>query len=139
MMRRSLIHSLGAAALMGIAPLTAHAQASDSAASAATTPATRWDAHPVGRYKLEMTIPERTMQVDLTIADSAGKAFALFWPVGDNDGHTMNVTVKGTDLVLDAETPRGPVQIVLQRQGDRITGSWAMGADKGPVQGRVER
>lgn len=78
------------------------------------------------------------MQVALTIADSAGTPTAVFWPVGDNDGPAMSVTVKGTDLFLHAEVPRGAVDIVLQRHGDQLTGTWSLGEERGSLTGTVQ-
>jgi hypothetical protein len=75
------------------------------------------------------------MPSDLTITESDGKVTALFWPVGDNDGHVMTVTVKGTDLILNAETPRGPVVFDIERRGAKLTGTWQMGIEHGTLEG----
>lgn len=138
---RSLLSLCVTAALLTTARTAAAqgtAAASGPSASAATPAATHWDANPVGKYLLELTIPERPMQVDLTISDSAGVPVAMFWPVGDNDGHSMTVAVKDTDLVLTAMAPRGKVEVVLQRRNDQLTGHWSMGdEEKGPLTGHV--
>ena len=142
MTSRSLLPLFSAAALISVGAQTAGAQtvATQSGASSAAiaTPAlTRWDAHPTGKYVLQLTLPERIMKVDLTITDSAGTPTALFWPVGDNDGHVMTVAVKDTDMVLQADAPRGKVVVVLERQGDHLTGHWSMGLEGGALQGQV--
>jgi hypothetical protein len=127
----STIHSSPASA----AP-TATAQ--PSAPSAASTAA--WDAHPTGKYLLELTLPDRKMQATLTLSDSVGTPVALFWPVGDNDGHALSVTVDGADLKLYASTPRGPFNMVLNRAADHVTGRFSMGlVESGPVEGHLER
>lgn len=141
---RPLLPVCFTAVLLATAATTAAAQGTaapsgPSATTTATAPVvTHWDAHPTGKYLLELTVPERPMQVDLTISDSAGVPVAMFWPVGDNDGHTMTVTVKDTDLVLTAMAPRGKVEVVLQRKNDQLTGHWSMGdEEKGDLQGHV--
>ncbi|AHG93325.1 hypothetical protein J421_5790 (plasmid) [Gemmatirosa kalamazoonensis] len=108
-----------------------------STVTVGSTRLTRWDARPVGRYDVELALPDGPMPVTLTVSDSAGRLTATFWKVGDRDGHEMSVTVKDTDLLLHAETPRGPLDIVLQRQGERVAGRWTLGADHGSVQGKV--
>ena len=112
------------------------AQAKDS-----TSPPlyTRWSDKPVGKYRLDVSLPERTMEVDLTISIRADTMVAMFWPVGDNDGHEMSVSVEDTDLVLKAVTPRGPIEIVVRRSNDQLFGQWTMGEDKGTLRGQVQR
>jgi hypothetical protein len=109
--------------------------------SAATAPAvTHWSQHPTGKYRLQLALPDHMMDADLTIADSAGSPTAVFWPVGDNEGHPVAVAVKDTDLVLSASTPRGPYTLVHQRKGDQLSGHFSMGVEEaGAVQGHVER
>jgi len=142
MTTRSLLSHCLAAVLLATAAGTAAAQGtaapSGPSATAIAPVATHWDLHPTGKYLLELTVPEGPMQVDLTISDSAGVPVAMFWPVGDNDGHAMTVTVKDTDLVLTAMAPRGKVEVVLQRRNDQLTGHWSMGEhEKGDLKGHV--
>ena len=145
MRTRTLLPSLGVALCLcavlqpaaAQSPRTPPTGAPSATPSAASDTLTRWDARPVGKYDIELTLPDRVMQVDLTIADSAGHLTAMFWPVGDRDGHEMSVTVRDTDLLLHADAPRGAVDIVLQRRKERITGRWTMGEEHGAVQGRV--
>ncbi len=126
--------AVGAAAHPALAGAQAAAQ---SAAPAAAQLQTHWDAHPVGKYSLSLTLPDREMAVDLTLSDSAGTVVANFWPVGDHDGHDMQVTVKDTDLLLHADSPGGAIDIVLRREGDRITGTWSRGGEHGPLTGTI--
>ena len=141
---RRTLSLFATAALLAIAarPLAAQAPAPGaSAAAAPATPAvTHWSQHPTGKYRLQFALPDHVMDADLTIADSAGTPTAIFWPVGDNDGHAVTVTVKDTSLVLFASTPRGPFQVVLQRKDAQISGHYSMGVQEaGEVQGHVEQ
>ena len=130
--------SLIAGAALFAGARSAAAQSAPSVAATATT-ITHWSLHPTGKYRLKLALPDRVMDADLTIADSAGTPTAIFWPVGDNDGHSLAVTVKDTALVLTAATPRGPFEMVLQRQGSQISGHYAMGVQEaGAVQGEVK-
>lgn len=108
-------------------------------AQGAPSAVTHWSQHPTGKYRLQLALPDHVMDADLTIADSAGTPVANLWPVGDHDGHSLAVVVKDTTLVLSAATPRGPFEMVLQRQGDKLTGHYSMGVQEaGEVQGQVK-
>lgn len=112
--------------------------ASAQVASYADSPASiRWVERPTGEYHLELRVPTRTNKVNLTISDSAGALAANFQPVGDRGAHPMTVRMQGSDMILQAYTPRGLFEMVLARQDDLITGSWSLGLAKGLVQGRV--
>lgn len=138
-----ILSTLATASLFAIAarPLAAQAAASAAApvAAAIAAPAvTHWSQHPTGKYRLQLALPDHMMDADLTIADSAGTPTAVFWPVGDNEGHPVAVAVKDTDLVLTAQTPRGPFSLVLERQGSTLSGHFAMGTqESGPVTGTI--
>jgi len=140
---RRILPLLATAALLAVAtrPLAAQAAAATTATvTVAAPPLTQWSQHPTGKYRLELALPDGLMQADLSIADSAGTPTAVFWPVGDNEGHPVTVTVKDTALVLSASTPRGPFEMVLQRSGSKLSGHFAMGVqESGAVQGRVEQ
>lgn len=121
------------------APVLAGAQAGPPPAAGAHAAAgAGWESRPVGKYHLDLTLPDRVMPAELTVADSAGRLTALFWPEGDNDGHAMEVTTSDTAVVLRADSPGGLVQLVLRRQEDRITGTWTHGAEHGALEGKVE-
>ena len=77
------------------------------------------------------------MPVSLTISDSAGTMSALFWPVGDQDGHTMAVTVNDTDLVLNGQTPGGPLVITLHKHDKAVDGKWSFRGETGTVKGTI--
>jgi hypothetical protein len=142
-MRLSLISSaLAAAFCLAVASPAAAQRGDQSKTPPPSTPAitaVRWDAHPVGTYNLEITLPERVMPARLTVTEVDGKLVASLWPEGDNDAHEMSVSVKDTDLVFDADAPKGHVQLVLQHEGDRIAGSWTFGPDRGTLRGTIAR
>jgi hypothetical protein len=125
------------AALLAAGAQTAAAQSATSF-NIASSSSPGWGASPTGTYLLELAAPNRTNRVNLTISDSAGGLAAAFQPAGDRKAHEMTVRVQDSDMLLLADTPRGLFQIVLVRQGDRITGHWKLGDAKGAVRGRVE-
>ena len=110
----------------------------DSAATSSEAPAEAWSAKPIGSYDLVLDTPERKMPAALTISETDGNLSALLWPEGDNDGHTMNVAVKGVDLVLTAVAPRGPVTITIERRGKNLSGTWSMGSEGGSLKGSIK-
>lgn len=117
---------------------TPSASVADSAAKSTEGPAEAWSAKPIGSYDLVIEMPDRKMPAALTISETDGNLSALLWPEGDNDGHVMNVTVKGVDLVLTATAPRGPVTITLERRGKNLSGTWSMGSEGGSLKGSVK-
>ena len=136
----SAITSLRLLSVAALLTVGAQAAAAQSATSSdiASPASTGWGDSPTGKYVLELAAPNRTNRVNLTISDSAGGLAAAFQPLGDRAAHEMTVRVQDTDMLLLADTPRGLFQIVLVRQGDRITGHWKLGEAKGAVRGRVE-
>ena len=137
------VSSLAAVSLCFTVAASAAAQGGDTLKVATvatpTITAATWQARPVGIYNLELTLPERLMPARLTVSEADGKLVGSLWPEGDNEAHAMAVTVKDTELVFDAEAPRGHVQIVLQHEGDRIVGSWSMGLQRGALRGVIAR
>lgn len=135
--------TLAAASFVALAALAMPAAAQSTAAPAApsaSAPATEaWSAKPIGKYTLTMVRPDgQNMPVSVTVSDSAGALSALFWPVGDNDGHTMSVEVKGTDLVLNGQTPGGPLVITLQKHEHAVKGTWSFRGEVGAVTGTID-
>lgn len=137
------LRSLSATALVAIAARQAAAQsASQAAQPAAATPAvapTPWPARPLGRYELQIAMPERVMPMVAVISDSSGAVAGVIQPDGDPEPHPVKVTVKGTELFLNATAERGAVEIVLVRTGDNITGRWSYGEGKGELKGVVAK
>lgn len=138
-MKPSFLRALATSALLLASATVANAQTtvpSTPAASAASTP---WAAVPVGSYKLDIQLPEHVMPATVTIKDSSGTATATLLPEGDQDALPVKVTVKGTELYLNGDAPKGPFEIVLLRQGDDITGRWSYGGDSGKLTGKVQK
>ena len=52
-------------------------------------------------------------------------------------GAADSVTVKGTELYVNGEAPKGPFEIVLTRKGEEIAGKWSYGGDTGKLSGKV--
>lgn len=141
-MTPSIIRALGALALITLAARPASAQTAAQAGTPASAPAPAgeaWSAHPTGTYHLDIQLPERAMPATLTITDSSGTPAATLLPEGDQDAHGLKVTIKGTELYLNSEAERGPIEIVLTRQGATIAGKWAYGPQSGTLTGKVEK
>ena len=135
----SIVRALSAAALLTLAAGTARAQATtQSGGAAATTPATAWAALPTGTYELLIQLPERPLGATIVVRDSSGAPAATFQPEGD-PAQPVKIAVKGTELTLNGEAPKGPFEIVLQRQGsDSITGRWKYAGDEGKLTGKAQ-
>jgi hypothetical protein len=132
---------LFAAAVMVALPIMlASAQPS---ASATTIPASggkaaeKWNANPIGVYDITLNTADRAVPARITISNTGDKLLALFWPKGDLKGEKMEVTVAATDLVLTARTARGPMEVSIERRGQRLSGSWILGSQHGSLTGEV--
>ena len=142
-MKFLIAFGLSAAVLAGL-PANSSAQSSagstvsDSVAKSAEAPAEAWSAKPIGKYDLVLDLTDHKMPASLTITETDGKLSALLWPEGDNDGHVMDVTVKGADLVLTAIAAHGPVTITIEKRGKNLSGSWSMGMEHGPLTGSTK-
>ena len=138
-----LIRTLSATALVALAASTAAAQsapavAQQSAVKPAATP-TPWPTKPIGRYELQIAMPDKVMPLVAVISDSAGVAAGVIQPDGDPEPHPVKVTVKGTELYLNTTAERGAVEIVLIRSGNDLTGRWSYGEGKGELKGVVAK
>ena len=131
----SILRALSAAALLTVAASAAGAQTAQSA-SAATTPASAWAAMPTGTYELLIQLPERPLGATVVVRDSSGAPAATFQPEGD-PAQPVKVAIKGTELTLNGEAPKGPFEIVLQRRGDELTGRWTYGGESGTLTGKT--
>jgi hypothetical protein len=135
----SLVHALAASALLTIAASTAGAQATtQSSAPAATSASTPWATLPAGTYNLEIQLPERPLPATVVVRDSSGVPAATFQPEGD-PAQPVKITIKGVELTLNGEAPKGPFEIVLLRAGDAITGRWSYAGDTGKLTGKAEK
>jgi hypothetical protein len=138
-MASSIVRTLSAVALLTLAASTARAQATTSGDAAATTPAATWAALPTGTYELLIQLPERPLGATIVVRDSSGAPAATFQPEGD-PAQPVKIAVKGTDLTLNGEAPKGPFEIVLQRQGsDSISGRWKYAGDEGKLTGKAQK
>ena len=131
-----IFRALSAAALLALAAGPLHAQAAPrSSGSTATASSTAWPALPAGTYELLIQLPERPLEATVVVRDSSGASAATFQPEGDPP-MPVKIAVKGTELTLNGEAPKGPFEIVLERQGDVITGRWTYGGEKGRLTGK---
>jgi hypothetical protein len=143
-MNPSILRALGAVALISFAAVPASAQAaaqagSPSGAAASAPKGDAWAAVPAGTYHLDIQLPERVMPAALTITDSSGTPTASLRPEGDQDALALKVTVKNTELTLNGQAERGPVEIVLTHKGSEIDGKWAYGPQSGTLKGKQEK
>jgi hypothetical protein len=127
----SLLHVLATCALVAIGARPAMAQS--------TAKATAWAAIPTGKYQLAIQLEERVMSAMLTIRDSSGVPAATFLGENDPEAHPMRATVKGTELYLNADAPKGPMEIVILRQGELLNGRWSYNGGSGTLTGKVEK
>jgi hypothetical protein len=142
MKRAHTLRALATIAVITFATRSASAQTAAQPAAAATAPsasAMPWAALPTGTYQVRLALPEREMPGTVTIRDSSGAPAAIFLAGGDPEPHPMKVTVKGTELFLNAMAPAGAVELVLLRQGDEISGRWAYGEGRGTLKGVVAK
>jgi len=136
-MKPSIIRVLAASALLVATGTAANAQVATKSSPAASVASTPWAKVPVGKYELQIQMPERTIVATLTIKDSSGAPAATFLPEGDQDAHPVKITVKSTELYVNGDADKGPFEIVLLRQGNDLTGQWSYGGDKGKLTGKA--
>jgi hypothetical protein len=142
MKRAYTLRALATIAVITFTALPAAAQTATQPAAATSAPsmsATPWAALPTGTYQIRLVLPEREMPATITIRDSSGVPAAIFLAEGDPEAHPMKVTVKGTELYLNAEAPKGAVEIVMLRTGNQIAGRWSFGEGKGALKGEVAK
>jgi len=137
-MKPSIIRTLAASALLGLATVTASAQAAVQSGATATTRPAPWAAVPSGSYKLNIQLPDHALPATLTITDSSGVAAGTFLPEGESDAMPVKISVKGTELTVSGVAPKGPFAIVLTRQGTDLAGTWEYGGDTGKLTGKIE-
>ena len=140
----SLVSSLAAAALCAVAAAPASAQHAVApehirpvvnVSTAADVPLTRT----LAVYEFDSSFDGTPTRV--TVADSAGSLVATFRVRGARIDRPMKVEVADRDILLQGETPRGTLTIVLYEQNDpsatgAIHGSWALGSRQGVLRGR---
>ena len=80
----------------------------------------------------------------VTVADSAGRLVASYRLRGGWAERPMTVEVADSDILLQAQTPRGTLTMVLYQQNDPdvavpLLGLWALGTRQGELRARVGR
>ena len=128
------------AAVIAALPVSANAQV--KLADSRTVPASNkvgesWEARPLGIYDVVLDTPDRAVNVRITISETQNKLVALFWADGDEEGQAMDVMVGGSDLVLTANTRKGPMEVTIARRGAKLSGNWQLGAQHGSLKGQV--
>ena len=79
----------------------------------------------------------------ITVADSAGQLIANFRLANASEAGAMSVDVMGNDIILQGETPRGLLTLVLYRANaadvpSSFIGYWSLGNDEhGELRGRT--
>ncbi|HUQ45300.1 MAG TPA: hypothetical protein VM033_01540 [Gemmatimonadaceae bacterium] len=145
---RSLLSPLSAAVLTIAAFDTASAQT--VVATANVRPATRsaWNAvaeprqRALASYRLDGA--QQGIPAQVTIADSAGTLVAFYRTRGGHTDRPMTIEVADSDILLQAQTPRGPLTLVLYQQNDPdaagpFVGAWSLGSRQGELRGRAQR
>ena len=131
--------ALAASALLVLASASAaSAQAATQSGAAATAASEKWAAVPVGVYQLLIQLPEQPITATLTIRDAMGEPSGTFQAEGEQNANAVKVTVKGAELYVNGEAPKGPYEIVLTRQGAEIAGKWTYAGDTGKLTGKAE-
>ncbi|MDB4890727.1 MAG: hypothetical protein JWL61_2582 [Gemmatimonadetes bacterium] len=79
----------------------------------------------------------------ITVSDSAGQLVANFKLPNESNPGVMSVEVMGNDIILQGETPRGLLTLVLYRQNaadvpSTFVGYWSLGdEERGELRGRT--
>lgn len=84
------------------------------------------------------------MPTRVTVADSAGTLVASFHPRGSRVDQPMKVAVADSDILLEGQTVRGLLTIVLYDQNDPMSagallGTWTLGSYQGELRARAVR
>jgi hypothetical protein len=144
----SFVPPLAAAALCALAVRPAAAQQAATAENArpVVQQAAAADSAPlrtVAAYRFA-AVRDAGLPTQVTVADSVGELVASFRLANDRAERPMAVDVIATDLVLQGETPSGPLTVLLYRQNDgdsagAVAGRWWLGARQGELRGQAAR
>ncbi len=144
---RSLVAPIAAAVLTIAAVETAAAQSAVASATArlATRSADIIDAprqRTLAIYQFDGS--QNGIPAQVTVADSAGKLVASYRLRGGWAERPMTVEVADSDLLLQAQTPRGTLTMVFYQQNDPdaavpLVGLWSLGTRQGELRARAAR
>ena len=134
-------YSLFTAAIFSAAAI-APAEAQPYVRLAANETAPRAITRRLATYDFDSSI--EGMPTRVTVADSAGTLVASFRPRGGRADQPMKVAVADRDILLEGQTVRGTLTIVLYEQNDpmatgSIIGTWTLGAYQGELRARAVR
>ena len=110
-----------------------------SVPASASTTAQQWDAKPLGVYDVDLASADADCRARITVSERQGKLVAMVWPRDDREGQMMDATVLGTELVLTGTTAGGPMEISVERRGDKLSGKWTLGTRHGSLTGEALR
>jgi hypothetical protein len=137
--------AVGALCATAAAPASAQQSAASGYARLAANAATAANAprviRPLAKYEFDSSLlgmPSRVM-----VADSAGTLVATFRARGTSIDQPMKVAIADRDILLEGETARGTLTIVLYDQNDpavgSILGNWKLGSLQGELRARAVR
>ena len=144
--KTSFLSTLTAAALCAalIQPAAAQTVVASSVRPAVETKST--DAPVIRTVAIYRFTASRLLRlpVTITIGDSSGTLIASYRMPNVERPSSMQVDVMGDDLILQGETTRGLLTLVLSRQNDgdtpsKFIGWWSLGDEHGDLRGRAQR
>lgn len=97
-----------------------------------------WGDNPVGRYKVVIATPDGNLPGEIDLAEKDGKLAAEMMTADNVQFHPLEATVQGTDLVLKLNRPKAPITMKLQKRGPRVSGTWAIDANTGKLEGVLQ-
>ena len=140
-------YSLFAAAALVVAAVSPAAAQQTTATGYARLAANRTVTADAGVRKLatyDFDSSFEGMPTRVTVADSAGTLVASFRARGTRFDQPMKVAVADRDILLEGQTVRGLLTIVLYDQNDSmpagsIIGTWTLGSYQGELRARAVR
>ena len=131
MRARTLLSTLGAAAAAAVVAAPAFAQSAQTSCGST--------ARAVATY--DVAVNTLASPAKLVVADSAGKLVASFYFAGEEHARPMAVTMRGDDLVVRGQSPKGAIEFVLYGQNEpaarAIRGRWTIGQEQGALRGSM--
>jgi hypothetical protein len=145
MTARHLLSALAAVVALAAARPAAAQRATSQALPVASTSAASYEtahaaARVVAQYAVSGAHGAPGAPAQITVSDVGGELAARVRLVGESASRPMTVTVMDTDVVLQAETPRGLLTFVLRGQNDdaaMLGGRWSLGTAAGTLRART--